>query len=142
MDYQRQSNCVYHCHYHVVLVTKYRRKIFNDGVHGYMQESFKEVAEYYPDIHILEMNHDEDHVHMLLSVPPKYSIGQVVRILKQQSARKLKAKFEFIRRTYWGGGGIWSDSYFVSTVGADEETIKKYIEMQGKEDSGQASLGL
>ena len=69
-------------------------------------------------------------------------ISQVVRIIKSNTSRDLKKKFKFLKDVYWGSDGIWSDGYFVSTVGVNEEIIKKYIEQQGKEDSGQAQLVL
>ena len=140
--YKKQSNCVYHCIYHLVLCTKYRRKIFNNGVFAYMRETLKELPSHYPEVEILEMNHDEDHIHLMLWVPPKMAIGKVVNILKVNTARHLKQKFPFIKEVYWGTDGIWSDSYFVSTVGVNEEIIRKYIEQQGREDAGQLQLKL
>jgi len=79
---------------------------------------------------------------MLVSIPPKMSVGSVVRIVKSNTARAIKQKFPFLKELYWGTDGVWSDGYFVSTVGAHESTIRKYIENQGKEDSGQAMLEL
>ena len=70
------------------------------------------------------------------------SISQVVRIIKSNTSKDLKKKFVFLKDVYWGTDGIWSDGYFVSTVGINEEVIKKYIEQQGREDSGQAQLVL
>ena len=70
------------------------------------------------------------------------SVGQVVRILKSNTSRDLKKKFPFLKKVYWGTDGIWSDGYFVSTVGINDSIIRKYIENQGKEDSGQAQLVL
>ena len=140
--YKKQSNCVYHCIYHLVLCTKYRRRIFNDGVFAYMRETLKELPAHYPEVEILEMNHDEDHIHLMLWIPPKMAIGKVVNILKVNTARHLKLKFPFIKEVYWGTDGIWSDSYFVSTVGVNEEIIRKYIEQQGREDAGQLQLKL
>ena len=79
---------------------------------------------------------------MLLSIPPKIRISDVVSRVKSITGRLLKKKFEYMRKAYWGVDGIWSDGYFVSTVGVNEEIIKNYIEQQGKEDSGQAQLVL
>jgi putative transposase len=107
-----------------------------------MKKRLQQVRDHYPEIEILEINHDVDHIHILAVVPPKMSISQVVRILKSNTSRDLKKKFSFLKEVYWGTDGIWSDGYFVSTVGINEEIIKKYIEQQGKEDSGQAKLVL
>lgn len=140
--YKKQSNCIYHCIYHLVLCTKYRRRIFNDGVFAYMRETLKELPAHYPEVEILEINHDEDHIHLMLWIPPKMAIGKVVNILKVNTARHLKQKFPFLKEVYWGTDGIWSDSYFVSTIGVNEDIIRKYIENQGREDAGQLQLKL
>lgn len=140
--FKKQSNCVYHCTYHLVLCTKYRRRIFNDGVLAYMKATLKELPAHYPEVEILEINHDEDHIHLLLWIPPKMAIGRVVTLLKSNTAHHLKKKFPFLKEVYWGTDSIWSDSYFVSTVGVNEEVIRKYIEHQGREDAGQHQLKL
>ena len=69
-------------------------------------------------------------------------VSDVVRRIKSTTGRLLKKKFEYMRKAYWGVEGIWSDGYFVSTVGLNEALIKKYIEQQGEEDRGQAQLVL
>ena len=107
-----------------------------------MRTRLNQVKEYYPELDIIEINHDTDHIHMLLVIPPKMSVGQAVRILKSNTSRDMKKKFPFLKEVYWGTDGIWSDGYFVSTVGVNEKIIKNYIEQQGKEDSGQAQLVL
>ena len=93
-------------------------------------------------IDIVEINHDIDHIHILVSIPPKLAVGKVIGIIKANTARMLKTKFPYIQKIYWGNDGIWSDGYFVSTVGINEEVVRKYIENQGKEDLGQAELEL
>ncbi len=105
-----------------------------------MKERLKEVKSHYPELDIIEINHDVDHLNLLMLIPPKMSVGQVVRILKSNTSRDLKKKFKFLKDVYWGTDGIWSDGYFVSTVGGNEAIIKRYIENQGNEDSGQAQL--
>ena len=142
MKLRKQSHCVYQCEYHLVLATKYRRKVFNDGIFGYVLERLKAVKEHYPEIEILKIEHNKDHVHMLVSIPPKMSVGRVVGILKANTSRRLKEKFSFLKDVYWGTDGIWSDGYFVSTVGINEKIIQRYIQLQGEEDSGQAQLVL
>jgi len=109
-------------------------------VFAYLEDILKRIKEYYPEIDILEINHDQDHIHLLVSIPPKLSVGSVVRILKANTARALKKKFDYLNKVYWGTDGIWSEGYFVSTVGANEEQIRKYIQKQGEEDFGQAEL--
>ena len=107
-----------------------------------MNERLKEVREHYPLIEILEINHDKDHIHLMIMIPPKMNVGEAVRIIKSNTSRELKKKFPFLKKVYWGTDGVWSDGYFVSTVGINEKVIKNYIEQQGQEDSGQAQLVL
>ena len=79
---------------------------------------------------------------MLLSIPPTIAVGKAIGIIKQNTARELKQKFPFLKQVYWGTDAIWSEGYFVSTVGINEDMIQKYIEEQGKKDSGQTLFGV
>jgi putative transposase len=96
----------------------------------------------HPELHIIEVNANEDHIHILLSIAPKLSVANAVGIIKANTARQLKKKFPFLVTGYFDTQTIWSIGYFVSTVGITESVVQKYIEMQGKEDSGQAKLVL
>ena len=136
--YRRSPHCVWLCDYHLILPTKYRRKIFNPGLFAYVERKLLEVPEHYPAMYLKEVNHDEDHIHMLISIPPQMSVGSVVRLIKTNTSRKLKEQFPFLKKVYWGTDGIWSDGSFVSSVGVDEATLRRYIEAQGEEDMGQA----
>lgn len=139
-EYIRADHCVYLCDYHIVLVTKYRRNVIaNKGIWSYLEQKLYEVTTHYPRLRIKEINHDINHVHILISIPPQSSVGSVVRLLKTNSSRNIKTKFTFLKNLYHGTDGMWSDGYFVSTVGVDEQTIKRYIEKQGKEDVGQTT---
>jgi putative transposase len=128
--------------YHIVWIPRYRYNVLVDGVDEYLKIKMDEVRKLYPEIEYLERNIQSDHVHIVISFPPKYSIAKVVQIIKQNTGRALYEKFEFIRKRYWGRGGIWSVGYFVSTVGLDEKTILEYVKYQEKEDLGQAKLAL
>ena len=97
----------------------------------------KRVSRYYPEIQFISINGEEDHLHVLLSIPPKISVSQAVNIIKVNTARELRSKFPYLDKVYWGNEGIWSNGYFVSTIGVDEKVIKKYIEQQGQDDIGQ-----
>jgi len=123
-----------------VIVTKYRRKIFREGVFAYMKKRLAEVSKHYPQIKIREANHDQDHIHMLVSIPPTMRVGKVIGIIKANTAKQIKQKFPFIREVYWGTDSVWSEGYFVTTVGANEKAIRKYIEQQGKKDLGQTKF--
>ena len=101
-----------------------------------------EIHELYPQIEFIEQNHDKDHIHLLVSISPKMSVGSVVRIIKSNTARDLKKVYPFLKKCYFGTESVWSDGYFVSTVGVNEAVIQRYIEHQGREDMGQAWLEL
>jgi putative transposase len=119
------------------LVTKYRKEVLNDGIFAYVSKKLAEVTEHYPLIRFKTVNHDKDHIHLLVSIPPTISVGAAVGIIKQNTARELKRKFPFLKQVYWGTDAVWSEGYFASTVGLDEKAIKAYIEEQGKKDAGQ-----
>ena len=140
MDYKKQNHSVYYTRYHLVISTKYRRRILKAGIGEYLQKVIVGIGQRNPEIEMVEVNTDWDHVHILLSIPPKYAVSEVVRMIKANTGDKMRKKFPWLDKVYWGTDGIWSIGYFVSTTGINEDTIRKYIKMQGKEDSGQAKL--
>lgn len=137
MEYTKQGHSVYYCRYHIVITSKYRRKIFVPGIREYLLKLVKAISHYYPEIRFIEINGEADHLHLLVLAPPKMAPSELVRIIKSNTARELRKRFSFLKRVYWGNNGIWSTGYFVSTVGVNEEIIRKYIERQGQEDIGQ-----
>ena len=108
----------------------------------YMKTLMKTIQRRHPEIEIFEVNTDKDHIHILVSIAPKMAVSEAVRILKSNTGRLMTRKFPFLKQVYGEETGIWSIGYFASTVGANEKVIQKYIEYQGKEDSGQAQLEL
>ena len=141
MENSKQAHCVYYTRYHLVFATKYRRKVLKHGMGAYVQVMMRTISRFHPDIVIHEMKADEDHVHLLISIPPRFSISHVVNLLKTNSARAACKKFPFLKTMHEHEDlGLWSTGYFVSTTGINEDVIKKYIEHQGKEDRGQARL--
>ena len=124
----------------MVLVTKYRKAIFSEGIFAYIDKKLAEITEHYPLIRFKAVNHDKDHVHILISIPPTMAVGTVVDIIKQNTSRGMKQKFPFLRKVYWGTDAVWSEGYFASTVGIDEAVIQAYIENQGKKDAGQTKF--
>jgi len=110
--------------YHIVWIPRYRYKVLVEGVREYLLIKLDEVRKFYPEIEYIERNVQADHVHVVVSFPPKHSIAKVVQIMKANTGRALKEKFDFMKKRYWGSGGMWLTGYFVSTVGVDEEVIK------------------
>ena len=140
--YRKAAHSVFLCDYHLVWSTKYRKKVLTEGVLAYLKETIKALPKYHPDLILKTINGEADHVHLLISIPPSRSVGEVVRIIKANTARDLKSKFPFLKDAYWGTTSIWSAGYFVSTVGVNEKIVRGYIEKQGQEDAGQAELVL
>ncbi len=119
-----------------VWIPRYRRKIFAKGVKEYTEKILLHIPELYPDIEVVRLNVQEDHVHMVVVIPPRIAVADAIQFIKIQSAKKLKAKFPFMQKTYARKGGIWSRGYCVSYIGLNEKEILAYVEHQEKEDKG------
>lgn len=91
---------------------------------------------------MVEQNIQTDHIHMVMVIPPRYAVSDVVGRIKGQTASMLWKKFPWLEKVYWKEKVIWSPGYFVSTVGIDEMTILEYVKWQQRQDSGQAQLEL
>ena len=132
--------------YHLVFPSKYRRKIFTKEIEETLVNICKEIAERY-EINFLEIGNDEDHVHFLIQGIPKMPVSRIVQIVKSITARELFSKHPEIKKMLWGGH-MWTSGFYANTVGqyASEDTIKKYVQNQGKtykkSYSGQLKLDL
>jgi putative transposase len=141
MGLKRASHAVYDTGYHLVWCPKYRKKIFVDeAVRERAEQVIREICEEY-GFEIEEMEVAEDHVHILISFPPKHSIGEVVRIIKSISARELFRVFPRLKKRLWSGE-LWEDGYFVRTVGdrLTRQIIDKYIKHHRDIEQGPAQL--
>ena len=118
-------------HYHLVLVVKYRRKVFDDRISDRAKEIFEYISPKY-NITLQEWNHDKDHVHILFKVHPNTEISKFINACKSASSRLLKKEFPQIRQKLWKEH-FWSQSFcLLTTGGAPIEVIRKYIESQGE----------
>ncbi len=142
METRLSGHGAYRTEYHIVWITKYRRRILNPGVRGYISKLFPKVIRGMPGCEIIEQNIQDEHIHMLMVIPPKYAVSEVIGEIKQYTASKMRKKFAWLNRVYWKESVVWSPGYFVSTVGLDEKEITKYVKWQGHQDSGQAKLDL
>ena len=140
MENRFSGHGVYRAGYHVVWIPKYRRRILNSGMKGYLQRIFPKILRMMPGVEVEEQNIQVDHIHSIMIIPPKYAVSEVIGKLKGQSASMLRKKFDWLKKVYWKENIVWSPGYFVSTVGLDEERIKRYVKWQGLQDSGQAKL--
>ncbi len=129
-----QSLChtKWECKYHVVRIPKYRRKVLYGQLRKYLGELFHDLAAQ-KESNILEGDLQSDHVHVLLSIPPKYSVAQIVGFMKGKSAIHI-ARTYIGQRKNFSGMNFWARGYFVSPVGTDEEVVRAYIQTQEKED--------
>ena len=142
METRLSGHGAYRTEYHIVWITKYCRRILNPGVRGYISKLFSKVIRGMPGCEIIEQNIQDEHNHMLMVIPPKYAVSEVIGEIKQYTASKMRKKFAWLNRVYWEESVVWSPGYFVSTVGLDEKEITKYVKWQGNQDSGQAKLDL
>ena len=135
MRIRQLNHSVYQILYHIVWGTKYRRKILKHYVRSELIKSFYKTQNRHPDWYFHKINTGDDHVHLLLEFPPFLTVAAVVQELKSCSSFHLRKKFKFINDMY-NHSGIWSDGYFVSTVGLNENNIRLYIERQNNYDRG------
>ncbi len=124
------KHAVYDLKYHVVWIPKYRKHIFNDEIRGYVKKVFQRIAEEY-EFSIDTMEVMEDHVHIFVEAPPRYSASQIVQVMKSISAREVFKKYPKLRKQLWAHE-LWNDGYFVRSVGdkVTADIIRKYIEYQ------------
>ena len=135
-DYQSQSHVKWECKYHIVWCPKYRRK----KLYGQLRRHFSEITHELcrqKGVEVIEGHARPDHVHLCLSIPPKYSVSSIVGFLKGKSAIKLNREFSKAKST---GKHFWIRGYFVSTVGLNEKAVREYIKQQELRDKEQLNL--
>ena len=131
-DYESLNHTKWECKYHVVFIPKGRRKKLYQQLRQDLGEVFHQVAQR-KESQILEGHLVVDHVHMLISIPPKYAVAQVIGYIKGKSAIHI-ARTAGGRQRNFTGEHFWARGYFVSTVGRDEKAIREYIQRQEEED--------
>jgi len=134
------SHSRWECKYHVVFIPKCRRRTLYEQLRKHLGEVFRKLAEH-KESRIEEGHLMPDHVHMLISIPPKYAVSQVVGYIKGKSAIHL-ARVYAERKRNFVGQHFWARGYFVSTVGRDEATVRAYIRHQEQEDQQLDALNL
>ena len=126
--YRKSAHAVYRCEYHFVWIPKYRYQALIKDIKSRLKEILTELCEWL-DIDIIEGAIASDHVHLYLSVPPKYGPSHVMKVLKGKSAEYLRKDFPELNKKYCGLH-LWARGYFVSTVGIDRDVIKSYVKEQ------------
>ena len=131
MKLDTNAHSVFMLWYHLILVTKHRRKVFTDEISNRAKEIFEYIAMNY-HITLIEWNHDSDHVHIVFRAHPKTELSKFINAYKSASSRLIKQEFETVRKQLWQSY-FWSQSFcLLTTVGAPIEVIKQYIESQGE----------
>ena len=139
-DKQSLSHTVWECKYHAVWIPKYRKKVLYTGLRKHLGEIFRDLAEQ-KECKVLEGHLCSDHVHMLIAIPLKYAVSQVVGFIKGKSAIQIARNFQG-RKKNFTGQHFWARGYYVSTVGVDEDAVREYIKRQEKEDRRLDQLSL
>ena len=139
-EFESLSHSRWECKYHVVFIPKCRRKTLYATLRRYLGEVFRQLAQQ-KESQVLEGHLMSDHVHMLIAIPPKYAVSQVVGYIKGKSAIHL-ARVYGERKRNFVGQSFWARGYFVSAVGRDEAVIRRYIREQEKEDERLEQLSL
>lgn len=131
--YKKLSHVIYKCDYHIVWVPKYRFRILTGVIKGLVESDVRLLCEW-KRCEIVEMNVQIDHVHLVVSIPPKVSVSEFMGIMKGKLAIKLFKSYPDLKKKPYWGNHFWARGYFVNTVGLDEDMIKKYVKYQEEEE--------
>ena len=140
MNVKKLNHTSWNCKYHIVFIPKRRKKVIFGQLRSHLGEMFHELARQ-KECQIVEGHLMPDHVHMCMSIPPKYAVSQIVGYMKGKSAIGIARVFMGRRRNF-SGESFWARGYYVSTVGLDEEVVREYIRRQEKEEARLEQLRL
>lgn len=130
MDLDNNNHSVFKLYYHLILVVKYRKKIFDNEICNYAESRFKEISPKY-GISLEEMNHNQDHMHILFKAKPNSDISKFINAYKSSTSRMIKKEFPRVKEQLWKSM-FWTKSYcLITSGGITTEVVKKYIETQG-----------
>ena len=132
-QFSKLAHSLYECKYHIVFCPKYRYKILDKVVSKYVLQEIYRLCNQKDGVEVIEVNVQIDHVHLVVSIPPKYAVSRFMGYLKGKLALRLFDRFPRLRKRYWGQH-VWSRGYCVSTIGLDEERIRKYVKWQAKKE--------
>ena len=140
LDTSSLAHTKWECKYHIVFAPKYRRKIIFGKIRQDIGQMLRKLCEY-KGIEIIEAESGVDHIHMLLSIPPKYSVAQIMGYLKGKSSLMIFEKYANLKYKY-GNRHFWCRGYYVSTVGANKKAIQEYIRNQLQEDYAEDQISI
>jgi putative transposase len=131
--FRRLWHTIYECKYHLIFCPKYRRRILKDEIREYARREIENLLRQKEGIEIIEMNVQADHVHLVVWIPPKYSVSEVMGYLKGKLAIRIFQRSEKLGKQFWGRH-LWGRGYWVSTVGIEETRIREYVQWQEKKE--------
>ncbi|NOR76144.1 MAG: IS200/IS605 family transposase [Draconibacterium sp.] len=132
-EYKKLSHVIYYHVYHIVWTPKYRYKILNGSIKSNIEKTLHMLCEW-KKVEIKELNIQKDHIHIVVFVPPKISISNLMGILKGKTAIKIFKSFPDLKKKPYWGNHFWSVGYCSNTVGLDEEQIRKYVKYQEEQE--------
>jgi len=138
--YRKLTHVVYKCEYHIVWVPKYRFRILTGEIKAMVEQDIRQICQW-KDVVIEEMSIQEDHIHLVCSIPPRISISDFMGILKGKSAIKIFKSYPNIKKKPYWGNHFWARGYFVNTVGIDEDMIRRYVKYQENEEKKEEKDG-
>ena len=137
--FKKLSHSIYECKYHVVFCPKYRFRLLKDEIAEFVKQQLYKLCGQKDGVEIIELNIQHDHVHIILTILPKYAVSNVIGYLKGKIAIKLFERYPKLGKRYWGRH-FWSRGYCVSTVGIDEEQIRLYVRWQEKKEKAMEAI--
>ena len=127
MEIRFSAHRAYHHQNHIVWIPKYRRRVLKGELQEFVGARLFEVQKYHPEVEIEKFSIQDDHVHLVSVIPPKYSVSSLVGKIKANTSREIRKEFPWLKKVYWGSE-FWSPGFFSSTVGINEDIVKRYVE--------------
>lgn len=138
--YKKLSHVIYKCDYHIVWTPKYRYRVLLGEVNQLVEQDIRMLCEW-KGAEVVELNVQKEHIHLVVSIPPKVSVSTMMGTLKGKLAIKLFKTYPKLKQKPYWGNHFWSRGYFVNTVGMDEDMIRRYVKYQEEEDKKEEMQG-
>ena len=142
MEIKLSAHGAYKHQYHIVWIPKYRRPLLKADIKRSIETGIKGITTYHAEIEVIKLNVQIDHIHLVIDIPPKYSISSMVGKIKQNTSKDLWTLYPHLLKKTYPRGIFWSPGFFSSTVGLNEKQIQQYVEFQGRQDRNENQLTL
>jgi putative transposase len=134
--FRKSSHAIHYCRYHIVWCPKYQYRVLTGKIAEYVEKNIKMICDW-KNVLVIELNILPDHIHVIFDIPPKYSISYIMGIIKGKIAIGIFKNFRGLREKTYLGNHFWSRGFCVSTIGLDEEKIRKYVKYQEENDKNE-----